>query len=567
MLFKRNHKNGTEPAELLRPKTLPFRKRSSITALDIDGDILRVVSASAGGKAARFTRIASAKINWDPAKKGEAAADALSLKRALEELKIKPKEVVMAVPRGQVVLRPLQVPMAATLRELAAMVSFQIARDLPFRLEDAVVDFKVLRMIEAPKPAEPTNGEKPVVEAAETQQTVELLVGAIKSEVVQYYNDLAKASGFKLVGLGLRSVAQADCLDICKEADLENAVLLLCVRQDEITIEIISQTKLVFSRVAAVPEPPQAAEGEQPVSAEEALKKKLETLGVEVVRSLHGYEGMTGSRPIQKFLVSGVTGIEAPIVEMLSTRLSIPGSILDPGACLNLKEAERKEAFGASAALGLASDSLEPGGLPIDFANPKKPAIEGSAKRIQTLVTAAAAVVLLISLLGVRMHLVKKRQQLKASAQAELTEAEKKLPIYKKLKAQTKMVQGWTADSQNWLDHLAYLSAILPPADQVYVSAVNTTPQHMIRLSVQARTGEILAELDKKLRAAGYEVKPLSITPASDKHGYNFRTTVELSVPKKMKPDLTKQKVPPRPPDDTPPKTALITKRSAFLPS
>ena len=53
-------------------------------------------------------------------------------------------------------------------------------------------------------------------------------------------------------------------------------------------------------------------------------------------------------------------------------------------------------------------------------------------------------------------------------------------------------------------------------ADQVYMSAVNTTPQHMIRISVQAKTGELLAELDKKLRAAGYEVKPLSITPATD---------------------------------------------------
>jgi hypothetical protein len=152
----------------------------------------------------------------------------------------------------------------------------------------------------------------------------------------------------------------------------------------------------------------------------------------------------------------------------------------------------------------------------------------------------------------VRQHLVKKREEIKKRVQVELLDAEKKLPIYRKLKGQNKVVTGWNAEEQNWLDHLAYLSAVLPGADQIYISAFATTPQHLVRFSVQSKTGELLAELDKTLRAAGYEVKPLSITPASDKYGYNFRTTVELTIPKKMKPDLAKVKTPPRPPDDTP---------------
>jgi hypothetical protein len=56
--------------------------------------------------------------------------------------------------------------------------------------------------------------------------------------------------------------------------------------------------------------------------------------------------------------------------------------------------------------------------------------------------------------------------------------------------------------------------------------------------------------MDKQLRAAGYDVKPLAITPGSDRNGYEFRTTVELVVPAKMKTDLTKVKTPPRPADD-----------------
>ena len=74
--------------------------------------------------------------------------------------------------------------------------------------------------------------------------------------------------------------------------------------------------------------------------------------------------------------------------------------------------------------------------------------------------------------------------------------------------------------------------------------------QGTIRLAVQAQSGEILAKLDKQLRAAGYDVKPLAITPGADRHGYEFRSTGELIVPDKMKFDLTKVKAPSRPADD-----------------
>ena len=67
---------------------------------------------------------------------------------------------------------------------------------------------------------------------------------------------------------------------------------------------------------------------------------------------------------------------------------------------------------------------------------------------------------------------------------------------------------------------------------------------------MQARSGEILAKLDKQLRAAGYDVKPLAITPGADRHGYEFRSSVELIVSDKMTIDLSKVKAPARPADD-----------------
>jgi hypothetical protein len=56
--------------------------------------------------------------------------------------------------------------------------------------------------------------------------------------------------------------------------------------------------------------------------------------------------------------------------------------------------------------------------------------------------------------------------------------------------------------------------------------------------------------LDKQLRAAGYNVKPLAITPTADRHGYEFRSSVELTLTEGMKIDLAKVNAPARPSDD-----------------
>lgn len=515
--------------QALPTNVVAFRKRKAIAAIDLDGDTLRVVQASGQGASARVNRIESAKLEIPADKKDHAETVGAALKSALESVKSKPKEVVQALPRGQVVMRPLQVPMVADVRELASIINFQIAKDLPFRIEEAVVDFKVLRAIDVPATAE-----------GEAQKRLDVLVGAVKADVVQFHREVARIAGLKLVGLGLRSIAAAHYAIRCQSSDAP--FLLVSVRAEEVTLEIVTGGKLVFSRVAVIDR--------------ENLLKSLE---IEVVRSLHGFEGGGGGQPVQRVIVSGGTGSEAEVASALGARLKLKAEVLEPGAGIEVRNLDQSELAKSIAPIGLALSALDPAGLLIDFANPKKPAVQRNTKRTRMLVAGVAAVALLFTMLGVRANLIKKRVQLRDAAQAELKAAEKNQPIYKKLKLQAKMVNAWISEEQNWLDHLAYLSAVLPNAEEIYVSAFTTTPQHVVRFSVQSKTGELLAELDKKLRAAGYEVKPLSITPSSDKHGYNFRTTVELTIPKKLKPDISKVKPAARPADDASLKTAAKT--------
>src|SRR4051794_37110069 len=133
-MLKRNNNNQPEGAFPVA-KVLPFSRRKAILALDLEENVLHAVQASGTGPTARINRLATVKLELDPAKREDPAALGTAIKAALSNVKMSGREVALCLPRTQVVLRPLQVPLAADIRELASIINFQIAKDLPFRLE------------------------------------------------------------------------------------------------------------------------------------------------------------------------------------------------------------------------------------------------------------------------------------------------------------------------------------------------------------------------------------------------------------------------------------------------
>ncbi|HKQ39333.1 MAG TPA: hypothetical protein VJ063_14740, partial [Verrucomicrobiae bacterium] len=169
---------------------------------------------------------------------------------------------------------------------------------------------------------------------------------------------------------------------------------------------------------------------------------------------------------------------------------------------------------------------------------------------IRMLAGTAAAAAAIIFFFGLRKHYIDQRLKVQKQIIAQLNAEEKHRPQYRRMRQQASSIKEWIAEGHNWLDHYAYLSSILPPSEEIYITQLSVGGQGTIRFAVQARNGETLAKLDKQLRAAGYNVKPLAITPAADKHGYNFRSNVELTLTDAMKIDLAKVNAPARPSDD-----------------
>lgn len=511
---------------------------SQVTAIDLDGSTLRVVQTSGRGV---VSRVVSGTLEMPAdAERNDPAVLGPALHKALARLGVRPSSVVMGIPRARVILRTLTVPVIEKQAELASLVRLQVGRDLPFRLEEAVVDFKVRRHLPGVPDAADATAATPSTPTAPAQPKLEVLVAVVKREVVEFHQRLAEAAGFKLTALGLLPYANARCVEACHVADGDGAFALVSLRPEEIGIDIIASQSLLFSRGTPIRTSTESSQGDATVTA----------AVIEVVRTLHSYSGMASDPPVAKVVVVGSTGLESRVVTALGTRLTTPCTVLDLESALPLPADSRPVAGGAMAPLGLALGLGDASGLPFDFLNPKRPAEPRNLRRIAILSGVAATAVLVVGVLALRTTLVNRRAAILSAVTTEAAEAEKKRPVYRKLIQQAGVVEEWIRGDRDWLDQYAYLTSVLPPSEEVYLSSIAISGQNTIRLAVQARSGETLARLEKQLVAAGYEVKPMAITPGSDRFGYDFRSTVEVSIPARMKLNLHTAKPAPRPIDD-----------------
>ncbi len=545
---------------------LPFKRQARtrtpavVTALDIDGATLRVCQVTPRSPNPSIDRIASAALDFPPdANRADPAVLGAAVGRALAKLRIKPATVVLGIPRAQVVLRTLLLPPASNPGQLAGLVLFQASRDLPFPASDAVIDFQVRRTIQLPSRPSPPPGQSPPApppppDGPETR--VEVLVAAVKRDTVEFHRTLAENAGLKLAALGFLPHAHARTIDACHVADADAAFALVSLRPDETTLEILSHEALLFSRASNFAPAPQDASPPSDLADPSVLAPKPEPISLvafavrETVRSLHAFSGIEPDTTVTKLVVAGATGLEPDLAKALAERLGLPTTHLDPATSLNLPAESRAEAPGALAALGLALGLADDDGLAFDFLNPKRPPIQRDLRRLKTLAALVALAAVFVALLVLRTTLVRRETALLDAARAELNDAKKKSPFYRKTLQQAAAVEEWMASDRDWTDLYAHLSAILPPADDIYLKSFTVTGQGSIRIGVQARSGETIARLEQKLRAAGYDVRPVAITPGSDRFGYDFASTVEFVLPKKLKIDLPALKTPPRPSDD-----------------
>lgn len=470
-------------------------------AVDFDSQQMRIVEARAGRKAPRLVKCRAIPM---PAGIDLEDAEAVGqfLAGALKSLRFRTLPLMMQVPRGQAVLKPLQLPPGTARDEIAAMVQFQVQGDLPFRNEEGVVDYTL--------EAELPNGTG--------QQGVDILAAAVRESILEYYLRIAEIAGVRLARLGLRPYANTRCLEACLPVEPNETVALVHVTADEVEIDVQEGTRLAYSRSGVVKwspsDPPEQTDQDAHVQA----------VVQEVTRSFQGYNALrTGEEPgrVDRVFVAGGTGLEDALVEALPESLGIACQKLDPASCLGLKNLPDASAY--VSAMGLAYGSHGTGRLPFDFLHPKQPGPRRDPKRAKKNVIVLSAIFgLMIVLSAGWLYLHAKEEQLHA-LRVERTRESNRYTSIDRLEGRVEDVEEWVDGRIDWLGHFANISQILPGAKEVYINEwdtglstktfdvlnergkeVSRTARGYFSFTVYARGSEVIDKIIESLRGAGY---------------------------------------------------------------
>ena len=509
----------------LRAVVMPRR----FAAIDFDSRELRVVLAEWVNGATRIIRLARAEIpeDIDPT---DAPALGAFLATSLKEMGISVKSVVMSVPRRQAVLTPLQLPVGTAHEELPGMVQYQVDKELPFRIDEAVVDFAIARHFAAD------------VAADAASPHLDVLVAAVRLPVVEHYKQIAVSAGVKLLRLGLRSNADLRCVRACLGQETPDPLAIVHITASETEIDVMEGRSLAFSRSAIIAVPRSGQ------STQTASDQAANALSGEIVRSLQTFQAADRGDPIRRILVAGGTGVEARVSKTLAKRLGVQCERFNPADPLKLADDGSASGFISALGMAIAGDALRTEEM--DFLNPKRPRIRHRAREARRwLIPAAVAGVLLIASVAMGTWVSGKRSRV-AELRREISELKEKNKQVTALAKPIDAIDRWIDQQRPWAAHLAKLSSVLPSCEHLYVTSIRGTRDGQLNLTVLARQDDVLEDMKRRLRDAEYQFRTDGIATKDNRLGYNYTTSVRIVVKSGKRPDLAKAVFPKRPMDD-----------------
>ena len=510
---------------------LRFSKRKHV-AIDYDCRQIRLVVFEYARKVPVIRSLHTASVPAD-VDVSDPSSMGRQLKLVVAKLGLRGAKAVMCVGRSQAVLKSLSLPPGTDPGELPSMVQFQVAQELPFGADEAVVDFTRGAHWDADRP-----------EAVDQGTTV--LAAAARLPVVDAAGQICEEAGLHLQRLGLRPYANLRAVYRCIKAKPGEHIVFVNVTAHEAEIDVMSDEDLQFSRAVTISAP--GANG-TPVDTgdAEARAGAVRRVVLEVIRSLDSFRAVQRGVQIHGCLVAGATGMEKELAAALADRLGVRCEQFDPSGGFEVAGGEEISGFGA--ALGLAAGQAGDA-LPFDFLNPKRPPQPRDVRKIRAAVVAAAALLLVAGFALARTIYVGKyadQADRLIDDTAKLTNTNKQL---EKLQKRVEDVQGCLRADFNWLDQLAHLSNTLPGAEKVYVESVRFGAGK-ISFSGRAKDRESILAFKERLQSMpGYQVDSGNMEPSPDRSGYGFTFSQVVLVSAKAKPIVSTTQPAGRPPDD-----------------
>ena len=431
------------------------------------------------------------------------------IRQTLDEHNIKTVGAIFAVGRERAFLHHLNIP-ACPEDQVANLVRFQLAQELPFAIEEACVDY--------------------IITARNEQNYVtDVLACAIRTGTVDLLKDVARVANLKLIRIGLRPyanyLATKNLIELTDEL-----VLFVNQRAGEIEIDAVRKSGLIFSRSVGL------ADENTDVIGQTILQLK---------RTVQICQADPKLGVPEKIVIAGSSGLEQQIAERANKELNISTEVLEPPI-----DSPDEQAFSWAfiTLLGLASEHSLPKIGQFNFINPKR-STDPQAIRARQIRLAVAAVALVMILGIVYSHSLIADKQLEY---AKLKSIDKKkareLRRFKKFQNQIESIKEWNQRKVNWLDEIRTITELMPSNDQAYVRSMvlveNKKPGMLAQIIIdgQAKSSKVVDQILQSFDSSGRysEIKPGKQIPREQATQYPESFKIRLTIAKKHKSDKTK---------------------------
>lgn len=466
-----------------------------VLCLDWDKRSLRIVVARLGGGADMELEDAHAHSVPNAVDPEDPKAMGAFIAQQLQSHHISLNRAIVDVSRDKAVINRLTVP-PTPLNELAAAVRFQAMRELPFPLDEAEIDYVV-------------------TETNEEGLAVEVLLAAVRSEVMDRLRQTCEAAGLTPARIGLRPYANMVSV-MHLPAMMDRRVLFVDVGPTMTEIDVVCGKVLAFSRAANVNVPFYGGEldmddsriasraeligGELSGGAEATAVNEL---AVEITRTLQAYRATEAGAGVDQIIVAGGTGIEEALVDVADSRFQLPATVFDPTPSLgaDARDAVKLRAFAST--LGLAWGLSKEGLLELDFLNPKKPIPPGQELRRRLRIGGIAAAVALV--LGAAWLITDRVRQNGVLRGLEDENAKLKEEVVANVEIDIKRMEAdeWASAARAgvWLDHLLWITQqTVDIGKKMVITDVNFNSQsESITVKLLCSEWEVANEFAQKL--------------------------------------------------------------------
>lgn len=405
-----------------------------LTVIEIGPGRLSAAQGKMNGKGAEIVRLGSAEL---------LGLDAASLKAALEKAGVTGPKAILVVPRGQAILRDLELP-AGTPDELASMVRFQVEREVPLPLGEIRYSF-----VEAGR----ADGKVRVQVAAANREPLDQAVAALEGAGV-------KVAGAVVSSYGLLHLPR----------DPAGPSALVEVSAGEAEILVADGGRMELSRTANLPE--------------EAV---ADVLAEEIERTLRAWTAKAPGRDVGRVVLAGEGPAALALAAAVGGRISKQVSAFGPG---DLETAT---------AAGVCLQLLRGAAIP-DLLNPPSMKRRFTPTKAHRIGAVAAGALLLLFIVS-RVALSSARAELDGK-RSKLRDLEPRAADILKMSRETARAHQWYRDRNVWLPTLSALRKTVDP-QSLWIMNATFDAEGGVRLQGKARDDRHVTALVTALEKSG----------------------------------------------------------------